>query len=527
MLIDHITLNGTSLVNFRQFLTNFTTYPLIIPNNYQRDYKWAIPLNKGQCTALEIFLEDFKKGLDLGKNFVLGNIVCIACDANKTVHHLADGQQRITTIFLVLLEILKRYPNYMCTKLFKTLFMDDDKLFLQQSNEDWDEIFRETLLSEADDPLLNISLAQEIINTFIDSCEDFNLDLWRDYLLNNVKFNLQWIPLECETDYFIDVNTKGVTLNNVDTLKLTILNKDHISQDKGEHLWGKFILEINKFRLNPLSAKLGNLEEGILIHTLYFLQIIPELRRSYLKKLVASKEFNTEIVLNKAIEYLQYLNSSKDIWLNILIYLKNANMIAMYYKCLTLGMSNKNSFKRVCKHVLSYIISSQADVQTLSRNITEPGEFKISIDDPRYKYGPGKTNLKFVLFCIEAFLREGSLENNLLFLIQSAKEATLEHIQSQQFGGSDGLGNLTLLSKADNSKLNNLQEKLQIYKNSNYLITRCFSVDYTPNSDVLRRLRSMYLPSVTSQELDIFGEEATIRRFNNINSLMNEILKES
>ena len=47
MLIDQTTLNGTSLVDFNQFIGYFSTYPLIIPNNYQRDYKWAIPQSKG------------------------------------------------------------------------------------------------------------------------------------------------------------------------------------------------------------------------------------------------------------------------------------------------------------------------------------------------------------------------------------------------------------------------------------------------------------------------------------------------
>ena len=174
MLIDQTTLNGTSLVDFNQFIGYFSTYPLIIPNNYQRDYKWAIPQSKGQITALEVFLADFKKGMDTNKIFVLGNIVCVAYNYNKTIYHLADGQQRITTLFIILLEILKRDPEYKEKKITRNLFMDDSKLFLQQSSQIWDVLFKESLLSETDDPLLNISLAQTIINKFIDSCPDLN-----------------------------------------------------------------------------------------------------------------------------------------------------------------------------------------------------------------------------------------------------------------------------------------------------------------------------------------------------------------
>lgn len=55
MLIDQTNLNGTTLVSFKQFINNFLNYPLIIPNNYQRDYKWAIPMTKSSKPALQVF----------------------------------------------------------------------------------------------------------------------------------------------------------------------------------------------------------------------------------------------------------------------------------------------------------------------------------------------------------------------------------------------------------------------------------------------------------------------------------------
>lgn len=516
MLIDQTNLNGTTLVSFKQFINNFLNYPLIIPNNYQRDYKWAIPMTKSSKPALQVFLEDFYTGLSSDKYFVLGNIVCVASDSNNKVFHLADGQQRVTTMFILLLEILKRDPEYLTKRSNSYLFNDDNKLWLRQSNSDWNDLFQDTLLSNTEDALLNISAAQKIVNSFIDSCKDFDLTSWRDYLLNKVRFNLQWIPLECEEDYFKDVNNKGVILNTVDSLKSDILSL--YPKDKGESLWCEFTLEVNKFRSNPLASRFTRLEESLLVHAL-FISDASELSCSSITKL---SEYPKNI-LEVAIEYLQYINGN-DPYVYIIEWLKNVNMLCCYYKLIKNGFFWREAFGQCIKLFYSNIFTAGSVRTTISRELEAPCNIQINSADPRFVYGNNKPNIKLVLFIIEAYLREGDWINNLLFLVQNSKDATLEHIQSQQFGGSNSLGNLTLLSKSDNSKLNKSQEKYSIYKNSNFLITRCLCKEYIPNDDNIRKDRAFYLPSMSSEELDRFNEENARERFENINKFLNEIL---
>lgn len=518
MLIEQTTLNGTTLVSFKQFINNFLNYPLVIPNNYQRDYKWAIPQTKTNKTALQVFLEDFYAGFTSGKYFVLGNIVCVASDASNKVFHLADGQQRITTMFIFLLEILKKDPEYLNRKSNSYLLNDDGKLWLRQSNEEWNSLFEDTLLSNTDEPFLNIANAQKIINDFINSCSDFKLEDWRDYLINNVKFNLQWIPLECEEEYFKDVNDKGVVLNTIDSLKMDILK--NYPKDHGESLWCEFTLEINKFRNNPLSAKFVNIEQAVILHSLYFMGCAPDVTISQLKYL----QQHPCNPLETAIGYLTQLNNTEDPYLEVLKWLKNTSFICCYVKLQMEGFSQEAAFKQCLKHGYSDIITSGQERAAFCRNITKPCNLKLIAEDKRFIYGTNKPNLKLVLFMIEAYLREGNWINNLLFLVQNYKDATLEHIQSQQFGGSDFLGNITLLTKSDNSKLNKLQEKYTIYKNSNFLITRSFCREYVPNKDTVRKNRAFYLPSVTSEELDRFNVENSKDRFEKINNFLNEIL---
>lgn len=74
------------------------------------------------------------------------------------------------------------------------------------------------------------------------------------------------------------------------------------------------------------------------------------------------------------------------------------------------------------------------------------------------------------------------------------------------------MGNLTLLTKNENSKLNNEQEKYDIYKKSQYDITRTLTNTYHAKDDKTRMFRSYYLPEMTSGDIDRFNEDDCIRR---------------
>lgn len=56
MLIESKVLRGADTIAFSNLLSKFNRYPIIIPNNYQRDYSWS-RRKKKDSTALEIFLE--------------------------------------------------------------------------------------------------------------------------------------------------------------------------------------------------------------------------------------------------------------------------------------------------------------------------------------------------------------------------------------------------------------------------------------------------------------------------------------
>lgn len=57
MLIESKVLRGADTIAFSNLLSKFNRYPIVIPNNYQRDYSWS-RRKKKDSTALEIFLEE-------------------------------------------------------------------------------------------------------------------------------------------------------------------------------------------------------------------------------------------------------------------------------------------------------------------------------------------------------------------------------------------------------------------------------------------------------------------------------------
>ena len=135
-------------------------------------------------------------------------------------------------------------------------------------------------------------------------------------------------------------------------------------------------------------------------------------------------------------------------------------------------------------------------------------DVKEILSDERFIYKRGANKpIKLILSLIESHLNNSSFE--------IAPTISLEHICSQQFEEDswvNNLGNLTLLTKSENSKLNKEQEKYDIYKKSQYAITRAITSEYVPLNDNLRRFRSLHLKEMRSGDIDRFNKDDCDRR---------------
>ena len=74
------------------------TYPLVIPR-WQRDYSWEPDVQ------VKVFLEDLTEFFEEARNvrhryYLLGQVIVVGNDADE--FEVVDGQQRMTTLFLLL-----------------------------------------------------------------------------------------------------------------------------------------------------------------------------------------------------------------------------------------------------------------------------------------------------------------------------------------------------------------------------------------------------------------------------------------
>lgn len=509
-------LKGSETVSVSGLLSKFNRGQMTIPNNYQRDYSWALRKKK-EKSALDVFLEDFLKGFVSGNlRFYIANSIGITNEAAR----LSDGQQRLTTIFIFGLYLIHQLNDKKKQDFYsRDFFMVDDKLKLKQSVSDWDRKFQKTIqlkYTEDDDDIVTpIKEAQRQIASFIEkNSKHFDCEKWINYLLDKVDLNIIYIPDENEQEYFEDINTKGVKLTKFDILKSKILCKC-ISR-KPEEKWQLLISKINKLSIYYKSRSSNSLEELVLMWTLFSLRKIDSISVVELEKCIDNSEDIGDLIIdtaNKIVDLAIKIYRDEDSQFEALRYLNGGMFISLYSRVVLSGkLTPREAINYTTYLLLRYGTSDKNDLIRVFDAVKNISPIEVGYEEMlreerfRYKKGPNKY-IKTILSIIDSHLRGSEFE--------ISPSISIEHIRSQQF--EDGnwvndLGNLTLLTKNENSKLNNEQEKYDIYKKSQYDITRTLTNTYHAKDDKIRMFRSYYLPEMTSGDIDRFNEDDCIRR---------------
>ena len=516
MLIESKVLRGADTIAFSNLLSKFNRYPIIIPNNYQRDYSWS-RRKKKDSTALEIFLEDFLKGYkSKTKNLVLGNTVCLT----DQTFHLADGQQRMTTLFIFGLYLINMLEDEEKKEMYKRdFYIIGQNLKIKQSVDTWNSKFQKTITCNYTDfdtdIIVPIVEAHLQIEKFISRNEnDFDCEGWILYLLDQVMINIMYIP-ECnEQEYFNDVNTKGVKLTQFDILKSKLLDRCH--KPNSENDWQVLISKINTLSMYYCTKSSNTLEETILTWTLYSLGILDKVSSQDLYKVIDNLDISGNEIIEEAQKItdlaIEIFNDQRSDF-DALKYTNGGLFIPLYFR---LQHSNKLEHQEIINYLtylfIRYKVSNNNEVSkvySIINNLEKISpDVKEILSDERFIYKRGANKpIKLILSLIESHLNNSSFE--------IAPTISLEHICSQQFEEDswvNNLGNLTLLTKSENSKLNKEQEKYDIYKKSQYAITRAITSEYVPLNDNLRRFRSLYLKEMRSGDIDRFNKDDCDRR---------------
>lgn len=317
---------------------------------YQREYKWQ----KKQLQELiedltEKFLESYEKGDDRSsiqkyENYFLGSIILCEKDGNK---YIIDGQQRLTTITLLLIYLKNQLSNEkQKIKLSSLIFSDvygkeSFNIDVEERRDCMNALFSNQVFdttNSAESVQNIISRYSEIETLFPDifdeDAEEFDdnaIIFFSDWLLQNVYL----VEITAYTDedaysIFETMNDRGLSLNPLDMLKGYLLAciTDQEKRNKAVNIWKEWSEKLRA---------LGKDEDSDAFKTWLRSQYSQSIRER--KRGATAKDFdkigtefhrwvkdNNEVIgLNKSEDFFNFINRDMQFYLREFINLKKAS----------------------------------------------------------------------------------------------------------------------------------------------------------------------------------------------------------
>ena len=212
MLISKTIRENMSTINLTSKKVGEITGDFIIPS-YQRGYRWK--------EEVKILLDDINEIPD-GENYCLQPIVVKKTDDNK--YELIDGQQRLTTLFLILGYIRTFRPKLQQKYTIDYEIREKSKEFL--SNLDFDNI--NDTAQNIDEYFIN-EAAKTIKDWFNNTPDDDNAANLIANKLNN-KVNIIWYEINGTEDaisLFTRLNIGKIPLTNAELVKAIFLSRNN------------------------------------------------------------------------------------------------------------------------------------------------------------------------------------------------------------------------------------------------------------------------------------------------------------
>ncbi|WP_281226974.1 DUF262 domain-containing protein [Flavobacterium aquiphilum] len=246
----------------------FTDNRHIIIPDLQRDYCWGDKSHGDNNLELVTgFLDSMNEIFKTDKEIKLGMIYGYEYPTGSNRIYLCDGQQRITTLFLLLGMINKQKKNaaienclisefelnddqeprlqyairestlYFLSDLTCSFFLESHRIKTSEiKNQSW--YFKEY---DLDPSIQSMISAMEIIEQKLDTDDDLNL--FADFLLNKIEFfYFDMNNRETGEDMFVVINTTGEPLTATENIKPLIIGniKDETDRELASNLWEKW-----------------------------------------------------------------------------------------------------------------------------------------------------------------------------------------------------------------------------------------------------------------------------------------------
>ena len=246
----------------------------IVPD-YQREYVWT-------DKEVHQLLEDIGEQIDAGttRQYFIGTVLVSPTD-QKNHYEVIDGQQRLTTFFLLLCALKHLFQSepqqrQMISGLISTSYVDSDgevrtNLKLEPRYESAGEVMAKLVELDADPQAVRAGIQaagiasfgslENLVNAYStlyrylkDNYDDApKLKKYWGYLANNVVFIQISTDVSSALKIFETINERGVGLNPMDLLKnllFTQVKQAHFTQLKDE--WKKITKPLEKEKEKPL-----------------------------------------------------------------------------------------------------------------------------------------------------------------------------------------------------------------------------------------------------------------------------------
>lgn len=213
------------------------TYPLVIPR-WQRDFSWE------PDDQIKVFLEDLTEFYEEARNvrhryYLLGQVIVVGNEADE--FEVVDGQQRMTTLFLLLTALhnslstqfdpLNTSEATAFSSLHKCIADDSSKVRLQSPFQEGTQVLQHLFNSQGSNPnvLGSLSRTQQNLVSVYGYIEDWissNLQT-KEEIIEFSKLIMQKVYLTrliiddipVALDYFEKMNRRGLPLAAADLLK--------------------------------------------------------------------------------------------------------------------------------------------------------------------------------------------------------------------------------------------------------------------------------------------------------------------
>ena len=212
---------------------------------YQRGYKWTA----SQIEKLLIDIDNFEQ--QSGKFYCVQNITLVP-NSEENCYNVVDGQQRLTTMTLLLSALEKNdlvsnkliFPNNSIRQYTNT-FIQDWIVGNKDLADEWENFIEQNEDFDHQD-IYHLFKGFQIINHWLDENVS-DREMFRNKLLNDVKFICNIIEGEKEEKIFGNLNSKRIYLDGADLVRAILITR--VTQEGAKDETIKNVVRINERRV--------------------------------------------------------------------------------------------------------------------------------------------------------------------------------------------------------------------------------------------------------------------------------------